>query len=472
MASFEQPEKKSLLARLLAGARRALDQVDYYSRITAANLWRSQYNPIRSLTIAKVALKLEAGERGAYADLQWTYRTIEKRDPILAALVDRRLGAIQKLDWDVRIPEGLEGAEQAEAERQQSALHAAFERISNLTAALGALAHATFRGYAHLQILTDETGQVSRLDPIPQWFWVREGVDGPWRLNLTSELGVTTGEDPEADGMAWVVREVERPINEVALIAFVRKGLSQKDWDAFVEVYGVPAIFVIMPPELGEDKRSEYQEIAEAIVGDGRGVLPGGSEIKTVDNGARGVNPFRDHIKYQDECVVIRATGGMLTMLTGPTGMGSGVADVQEQVFRDLASAEAAAIAEILNAQLVPRLLPLAPGVPRYAYWVLEAQEETDPGAFVEGVAKLNKAGYTVDPGQIEEKTGYTLQSLTTSAAMAPVINRAVSDADLARVREQFPASALPETSVLTDAWERTLATVWQDAITGDISDT
>jgi hypothetical protein len=70
--------------------------------VRAANRWRSQYNPLRGLTIQRAVSLLEAAEDGRYADAQWTFQLAEKRWPVLAALVERRLGAIGKLDWNIK----------------------------------------------------------------------------------------------------------------------------------------------------------------------------------------------------------------------------------------------------------------------------------------------------------------------------------------------------------------------------------
>lgn len=426
------------MGRVMNAARKAAASLNYTLHIARANAWRSQYNPLRSLTISRCVSHLEAGERGAYSELQWLYRFIEKRDAVLGALVDRRLGAIEKLDWDIKIREEIPEEKKERAEQQRQALKAAYSRIENLPDALGFLALASFRGFSHLQKVS-KGGVITRLDPVSQWFWVRNGVDAEWKFNPESRFGVTAGEDVDYTNL--IIREVDRPINEIALICFVRKSLSQKDWDAFVEVYGVPAIFLVLPPELGEDDREEFQDVAENIIGDGRGVLPGNSDVKTVDNGARGVNPFRDHLKYQDEMLVLRGTGGKLTMLNDATGIGGSQGDVHERVFDELAQAEGTKISELIRRQLDNDLL-LQEGYgdeEPLVYFDLGVNEETDAGEFLKGAALLKGMGKEVDDAQIEEKTGYKLrtESEVVKSSQLPVAsetirNRAGSESSLA----------------------------------------
>jgi hypothetical protein len=40
-----------------------------------------------------------------------------------------------------------------------------------------------FRGFSHLEKHFTESGLISRLEPVEQWFWVREGLFGEWEYN-------------------------------------------------------------------------------------------------------------------------------------------------------------------------------------------------------------------------------------------------------------------------------------------------
>ena len=75
----------------------------YLKNLQLSTNWRAQYNPLRGLTISQLVAMLEQGERGNYARLQWLYRYIEKRNPTLRAVLQRRQAAMTRLDWDIRI---------------------------------------------------------------------------------------------------------------------------------------------------------------------------------------------------------------------------------------------------------------------------------------------------------------------------------------------------------------------------------
>ena len=413
--------KVGIMRRMGAIMNRAAASVSLRFHVAAANLWRDAYNPLRSLTIMRAVHLLEDGERGAYADLQWTYRFIEMQDATLGALVERRTSAIQELDWDIKTRAKIPAGKAMVAKRQAEALMAAYQKIGNLSAAFEALAMASFRGFARLEKVTDANGDVVELAPVDQWFWVRQGLYGAWKFNRGCVFGSTTGEEvPEP---RFISREVSRPINRVALIAFVRKALSQKDWDGFIETFGIPAVFIVMPDNVPEEKSEEFLEMADQVTGDARGVLPGGSDVKTVDNGARGNNPFKDHISYQDEQVVLRGTGGKLTMLA-ESGSGTLGGSVHAETFQAIARAEAAEISEIfrkcVDAEIIERVTP---GEAAYAYFELAANEEMDPAQVVKDLVSLEAVDLQADEKWIEEKTGYPVRRKTTSNIELPTSN-------------------------------------------------
>lgn len=372
--------------------------------------WREHNNPLRGLTMARAVTLLEAGERGEYADLQWLYRFIEKRDAVLRALVRRRGAALAKLDWNIKVTPTEElppGATPEMAEAQRDRLRAIYDGLDNLKEAVRFLATAEFRGFAHLEKHEDANGGWRRLEPVEQWHWTRRGLYGDWEYNRDA-TSVAHGEP--IDPSQFIIREVPDPIDEIGLIAYLRKNLSQKDWDGFVETYGIPPLFIVGPPNVPADKEADYQALADKVAADARGYLPNGSDLKSPSGSDRGTNPFREHLAYQDEQLVLAGTGGLLSMLNQPTGIGGSQGEVHDAAFDDLAAGEAAEISELLQEAIDKVVLSRDfPGQPRLAYWELAAQEETDVGAICGQVAQLSSAGYQVDPGELTEKTGYQI---------------------------------------------------------------
>lgn len=395
--------------------------------------WRNQYNPLRGLTIAQLVTMLEAAERGNYARLQWLYRYVEKRNSTLRAVLARRQAALTRLDWDIRV---RDNGPRTLAAQQAAALREAYDRIDNLRAAIGFLALAEFRGYAHLQRRFDDRGRTTHLEPVPQWYWARFGHDAPWQYNATARPGLPMPGDPVLDPAKFIYRETDAPVDEIAVIAHVRQSLSQKDWDGFIETYGLPPLFLELPPDIPAEREAEFQAQAEAIIGDARGTMPNGTKIHTVEAGQRGQNPFAEHIRYQDEVIVLAATGGKLTVLT-QSGSGTLAGTVHQQAFDEIAQAEAGLISEIFQLQFdAPLIEELFPGQPKLAYFELASARSTDPAEVINQALQLAKAGYVIDPAELSEKTGYRLTFRETPlaplpAAPTPALADLTPDSDL-----------------------------------------
>lgn len=392
--------------------------------VKTLNRWRDEWTPLRGLSVMIATGYLEAGERGDYAALQKLFRKIEKRDATLKAAKARRRAAICALDWDIKISERAErlpgGLELAESQEQK--LRAAYDKVGNLSEAIAHLASAEFRGFAHVEKLFDADGFVTRLNPVPQVHWFRNGLNGLWAYNAEVREGRPTGDeptlyDPERDsGFArpakpvhpgkFLVREVEDPVDEIALYAFIYKSLAQKDWAGFIETFGIPSIFAELPPNVPEDQRDEYLMLAEAVVGDMRGVLPNGSKIHTAGGEVRGSHPFRDFLDYQDQVIVLAATSSKLTMLA-ESGSGTLAGGAHSDTFKKLAHAEAIQISEIFNDQFDRYVL--GEDAPRLAYWHLASEQETGPKEFVELVAGLSNAGFEAPENEVAEATGISV---------------------------------------------------------------
>lgn len=386
------------------------------SQVKRANRWRENYNPLRSLVLSRVVNLLEDGERGQYADLQWLFRFIEKRDPVLRAIVKRRRAALAKLDWEIKVVAELpEGASEEQAAAQKQTLRAAYDFIDNLREAIGFLALAEFRGFAHVQKHYADGG-VRHLECLPQWNWVRDGLNGDWFYNAeANNVGVeylANKEEAIIDRADFLIREEDMPINEIAAICFVRKNLSQKDWDAFVEIFGIPGCIVIGPPNVPVEKESDYQSAAESVAEGASGYLPNGSDAKFPGE-VRGVNPFKEHLDQQNSDLVLAGTGGKLTMLNEATGLGSGNASAHDDGFDDLAIEEAGVISEIFQKQFDAAVLAEHhAGEPVLAYFELCAKDEEDLDKLADRVLKFSQAGYEMDDEQLSEKTGYELEKI------------------------------------------------------------
>ena len=367
--------------------------------------WRDQYNPLRGLSLPKLVSLLEAGERGAYADLQWFYHYMERSDAMIHAVIQRRRAALLACDWDIRVSAD-EDADKGLAAEQSAFLREAYDRVENFRDAVSFIFSGFFRGYAHLEKYISPSGMVTRLEPVEQWFWVRDGLFGSWEYNQDAKSGVGRGES--VDFQNFLIFE-SVPLNRMLAVLYLRKNLSQKDWDSFLEVYGIPSIFLVGPPNTPETKEAEYHAVAQEIMSNGRGYLPHGSDVKFV-NGGGNKPPFLEHIDYIDRQITLAATGGLLTMLA-ESGSGTLAGNAHADTFLQIARSDAALLSGLFQEQFdTPLLREYFPDQPILAYFEFAPPAADEVSRVVKDAVELAKAGVRVDSRELEEKTGYKLE--------------------------------------------------------------
>ena len=408
-------------------------------RVSRANKHRERYNPVVGLTLARARYLIESYVVGEYADLMWTmgapFVGVESSDPDLFALIERRQAALQDFTWHARIVDKSKqraGFDLKLAQDQQAALYAAYDQIDNLEDAFDHLTLASFRGFSHLQKHRRPDGTVNHLEILDPWNVVRDGWNGQWKYNpdaLQTNFGALP-DDHIIGGDDWIIRDIMRPINRIALVKFIRSNLSEKDWDAFIESFGLLGSIVIGPPNVPTEKEDEYREAAERVAEGGSGYLPHGS-IAEPNEAARGLTPYEARLDHLSEKLILAGTGGMLTMLSMPTGIGSGASDAHENTFRQIAKREAKGISSLFQRSIDPGVLEKNfPGKPRLVYFEIAADEETDPGDAVGHIVSLANSGYMTDPDQVTELTRYKVtrekaESGKPEKLKGPFLNRA-----------------------------------------------
>lgn len=403
--------------------------------VQALDVWRDTYNPLRGLTMPRAVSLLESINFGTLAEVMWAFDHIEQTDPDLLALVERRITAVEEMDYDIRMAsEEKKGArwDKTLAEEQRAYLAAAYEQIDNLNEAVSHMAMATFRKYAFCQMQVGADGLPTHLECLDQWNFARRGRRGPWYWN------------PEAQSVDWrnlgvpldlvkdrlIVREVPRYVDRYGMIKYVRANLSEKDWDGFVEIFGYNQTIVILPPDVGQDKLPEYLAAAQAVSQGGEGALPGGSQVE-FPNESRGQQPFRPRLEWLQQQLILAGTGGMLTMLT-QSGSGTLAGGAHSDTFATLARAEAKRISEVFQRNIDKTLLNAGyPEKPHLAYFQIAANEEQDVGEVVDHADKISKAfpGWTMDQEEFSEKTGYRLVKTAEPPPPAIPVTPAVPDA-------------------------------------------
>lgn len=386
------------------------------------NRWRDSTNPLRGLTMPRAVSLMEQAQRGIMADLQWLYAAetgIEATDPDLMVIIERTLSGVADCEWDIgTVDDDSNGFDPILADEQASFLRQSYAQCDNLDDALEHLVMARFRGFSHLQPWLADDWSLEHLEPLPQHNMLRDGTRQNWAWNPDAHQRAYSSMPAEnlLTPDDYIILTAARPVNRIGLIKYVRSTISEKDWDGYVEIYGIPGVFIIMPERIPDGKEDEYRDLATDATEAASGALPHGSEVKTLSE-ARGSQPFQARLEWLQKQLVLAGTGGLLTMLTesgSGTLAGSAHSSAWEQIIRRVTRG----VSKPLHRQYDRRALAARfPGRPALAYFNLRVRQEKDIDKVVTNVTALANAGFDLDTDQVTKETGYTITSFSRPTA-------------------------------------------------------
>lgn len=388
--------------------------------LDTTNKWRDSNNPLRDLTMPRAVQLMELAQRGIMADLQWLYAAetgIEASDPDLMVIIERTVAGVSDCEDQVEtVSEESIGFDRMLADEQAAFLRESFAQCDNLPEAIEHLVMARFRGYAHLSPWIKPDWTLEHLEPLPQWNMVRNGTKNQWAFNPKAD---NTDFGSLKDGLLspndYILLDNRRPVNRIALIKYVRATVAEKDWDGYVEIYGIPGVFIVMPQNVPEGKEEEYADKAEEAAEAGSGALPNGSTVSTLSE-ARGTQPFQARLEWLQKQLVLAGTGGLLTMLA-ESGSGTLAGGAHQSAWDQIVRRVTRIVCNPINRQYVRRALAARfPGRPALALFALRANQETDVGDVIDNVTKLTAAGFALDLDQVQKETGFTITGFTSPA--------------------------------------------------------
>lgn len=384
---------------------------------------RERQNELPWLTPQRAVELYEAWRRGELADVQRVWEQLEETDDTLGTVLDKRQRALADMPWAILTDAEAIGddAERArKAELQQAYLQTVFNAVENLEEAFVHLGMADFRGVAALEI----TGNMQRMrwEVIEPWCLARPVRRGPWMYNAKAESTFSTLEALDAE--LTIVREA-RPIDLACMFLIVDKMHAIHGWDAFLDVYGNPSIFLELPPATGEQMARVYDALAKRIIGDGRGTVPNGSKFQTVETRQNNCDSFEKRAKWCENAIITVATGGLLTITT-ESGSGTLAGSAHTDSFENLVAGSAASISAAINRQFTRRLLAAAfPDDPPLAYFSLAPEPADERMQLAQLLATLKTAGWQTTQEKASELMQMDVEPVPAAPTAAPMMNTA-----------------------------------------------
>lgn len=135
------------------------------------------------------------------------------------------------------------------------------------------------------------------------------------------------------DEVCWV--KSTNPVDIPGIQIYLRQLVGEEQWARFVEKSGIAQVILTAPDGTSDSQLGPWTERAMKIFEGGSGVLPPGSSVSEL-TAARGQDPFSSYVRHQMEMVCLIALGGSLNTIGGSTGLGSNLAEVQDNAFQSL----------------------------------------------------------------------------------------------------------------------------------------
>ena len=388
------------------------------------------------VSLARILRDADAGDAIRYLELA---ETIEERDAHYLGVIGTRRRSVAQLDISV------EAASEDPEDEKIAQMVRDYIESDELQAVLFDILDCLSKGYS----MTEVDYQMSEGQYRPRLIWRDQRSFRFLRTDLATPLLVGEGgqELPLEPGK-FIFAQIKAKsglalrsgLARVAAWGWLFKAYTQRDWAIFSQTYGQPV-------RLGKfgagatqaDKDTLFRAVAN-IGGDCAAIIPESMMIEFVESGNVGAahQLYRERADWIDQQISKAVLGQTSTTDAVVGGLGSG--KEHRAVQKDIETADARALAAILNRDLVRVWVQLEYGL-RKAYPRLRIgrAEEEDLKSLADALAPMIDRGLEVDASEIRDRFGLAepksgARLLRAQGAAAPMSEGEVPSSKIKRV--------------------------------------
>lgn len=362
--------------------------------------WELCMNPLRGLTKPQIDSMLQQARCGNDARLQIAFQELERNMPIFGICIEKRLAGIVNRRWRVRATSDIPDAQKQAGEIQKMLERCDMRNADGLTEALRHLGLAAFRGRSGIKPFFTESGELL-LKKLDNWNLLEQDGRLYWCQDGSFSVGMQ-GLPEVTSEVCWV--KSTNPVDIPGIQIYLRQLVGEEQWARFVEKSGIAQVILTAPDGTSDSQLGPWTERAMKIFEGGSGVLPSGSSVQEL-TAARGQDPFSSYVRHQMEMVCLIALGGSLNTIGGSTGLGSNLADVQDNAFQSLVNQDCKKISNAMSEIIVRRCaeqLGYSKVACRFEFVETDEFEAKD---YVELAEKLHNMGVKIDGKRLKELT-------------------------------------------------------------------
>lgn len=411
------------------------EEIDLGGMTSLRQVWHGSV--ARGLTPAGLAGVLARAAEGDAEDQLTLAEEMEERDAHYAAVLSVRKRAVAGL------PRVVESA----TDDAKHVAHADFirevMRKPATTDLVNDLMDGIAKGYSVCAIRWKRAAQWTPLDyphMDPRWF--RYDQETGRKLLLCSN------EAPNGaplDPYQFIVHQpriktglqIRNGLARLVAFAWLCKAYALKDWVAFVEVFGMPLRVGTFGPNATNEDKAILRRAVQSIGTDAGAILSESlkldfHELGNIGSGASVYEKLCEFIDKQVSKAVLGQTG---TTDAEAGGLGSGYAQVKNEIRGDIMAADAFDLEVTLNRDLVKPLIDLNFGPQEeYPRVILQITEPEDLKLLSEAIPAMVEVGMEVEESWARDKFGVPepaagakllkpRQSSTPSFTPAPALN-------------------------------------------------
>lgn len=277
----------------------------------------------------------------------------------------------------------------------------------------------------------------------PRWFeFDREDgetlrlrdVDGPRDLPAAKFV---THLHPAKSGLP-----IRSGLARIAAWGYMFKNFAIKDWVVFLEAYGHPVRIGKYGPNESEENKRILERALRSLGTDAAAAFPETMSVEFIDRKA-GTAPndlWRSHAEYFDLQISKAVLGQTNTTDAQAGGLGSGQAEVHNDVRADIERADAKLLAATLNRDLVVPLVMLNRGMrDKYPRLKIGRPDAVDVKGMLEAAEQLTEMGVEIDAEEVRERAG-----VPAAKAGSPVLQKRAAHAPANDAAEKPPQGVAP----------------------------
>lgn len=386
-----------------------------------------------NLTPHRLSNILTAAAQGDAHDYLTLAEEMEERDMHYASVLGTRKLALVGLDVRVEsVTDTAEDVRRADAVREIVDTAEFGELIAHLVDALG-------KGYAVAEILWDRSGRTwwpTFAERDPRFF--RFDRDTGQELRLLDEANTSDGLPlPPFKFIAHRPRirsglPIRGGLARLAAPAYMCKAWTWRDWMAFADIYGLPMRVGQYGPSATKDDIGKLMAAVANLGSDAAAVMPESVNIQFEQAAnVAGAGDFFDKLAaFWDKQI---SKGVLGQTMTADDGASLSQAQVHQIVRLDIMTADARALSNTLQRELVKPFLDLNHGPGSYPRISVVVPKPDNTSALVDALQKLVPLGLSVEQSVVRDKLGIPDPDAgadvlkTPAMAPQPAFNRALN---------------------------------------------